>query len=301
MDASPQQDHSQQGALAEPAPRVRCRPAKAADVDAIVALLARGFPDRSQAYWTQALARLAAHATPRDYPKYGYVLEVADRLIGVVLLIFSQLNGGDTAKIHCNVSSWYVEEAYRGFAPLLIATAIREKSVTYINVSPAPHTHQIVETQGFIRYAQGQYYCLPFFAAPAPGIHIRTIEPGLASADPTIELLSAHADYGCLSVMCEWNGETFPFIFLPRPFARNLLQGAQLVYCREPADFARFAGPLGRFLLKRGLHCVIMDANGPISGLIGRYYPGKAPKYYRGPEPPGLSDIAFTETVLFGF
>ncbi len=99
----------------------------------------------------------------------------------------------------------------------------------------------------------------------------------------------------------ETEGRSYPFIFLPRRVARTALPGAQLIYSRDAADFGRFAGPLGWFLLKRGLPCVILNANGPTPGLVGRYFAGRSPKYYKGPNPPILSDIAFTEMVLFGY
>ena len=49
----------------------------------------------------------------------------------------------------CNLSSWYVEPSFRAYAPLLVSQALRHKHVTYLNVSPAPHTLPIIEAQGF--------------------------------------------------------------------------------------------------------------------------------------------------------
>ena len=45
---------------------------------------------------------------------------------------------------------------YRMHAPLLIAAALKRRDVTYMNVSPAPHTWSTVEAQGFQAYASGQ-------------------------------------------------------------------------------------------------------------------------------------------------
>jgi len=57
---------------------------------------------------------------------------------------------------------------------------------------------------------------------------------------------------------------------------------AQLIYCRDIADFGRFAGPLGRYLAVCGRPIVIVDANGPIPGLLGIFRRGSKPKYFRG-------------------
>jgi hypothetical protein len=42
---------------------------------------------------------------------------------------------------------------------------------------------------------------------------------------------------------------------------------------------------------------VLIDANGPIPGLIGRFFDGKMPM---GPDHPRLGDLAHTEAALFG-
>ena len=45
---------------------------------------------------------------------------------------------------------------------------------------------------------------------------------------------------------------------------------------------------------------IIVDSNGPISGLLGKYFDGVAPKYFKGPSPPRLGDLAYTELAMFG-
>jgi hypothetical protein len=72
-----------------------------------------------------------------------------------------------------------------------------------------------------------------------------------------------------------------------------------LAYCRDLKDFVRFAGPLGRFLSLRGITLVVLDSNGPISGLIG-IYSDAFPKYFKGPDQPHLGDLAYSERVMFG-
>jgi hypothetical protein len=90
-----------------------------------------------------------------------------------------------------------------------------------------------------------------------------------------------------------------PFVFMLR-WTKAVIPCAQLIYCRHIRDFVRLAQPIGRYLAVRGRPLVIIDSNGPIPGLIGKYVAGKAPKYFKGPERPHLGDLAYTETVLFG-
>ena len=47
--------------------------------------------------------------------------------VGVLLLIFSDVATSATPNIRCNVSSWYVEPAFRSFASLLVLRALKNK------------------------------------------------------------------------------------------------------------------------------------------------------------------------------
>ena len=88
-------------------------------------------------------------------------------------------------------------------------------------------------------------------------------------------------------------------MFRPR-LVKGVIPCAQLVYCRDVDDFVRFARPIGRFLARRGQALVLIDANGPIPALIGRYFDAKMPKYFKGPDRPRLGDLAYTEAAMFG-
>jgi hypothetical protein len=102
-----------------------------------------------------------------------------------------------------------------------------------------------------------------------------------------------------MSLWCETAERAYPFVFRERR-VKGLITCAQLVYCREVEDFVRFARPLGAYLSRRGRPLAILDANGPVRGLIGKYFDQTMPKYFKGPAPPRLGDLAYTETALFG-
>jgi hypothetical protein len=46
---------------------------------------------------------------------------------------------------------------------------------------------------------------------------------------------------------------------------------------------------------------VLIDANGPIPSIPGKYFAGVAPKYYKGEIIPALGDVTETEATIFGF
>jgi hypothetical protein len=291
-----------------PLPRVRARQIGDADIEAVVELLTRGFaPRRTREYWQQGLDRMAARPPLEGAPKFGYLMESAGVPVGAILLIHAAMRTGTSWSIRCNVSSWYVEPAFRGQAPLLISQALKRRDITYVNMSPARHTRPIVEAQGFTRYSDGQYFALlmpsPFAKSrgtivTADKIAAAEIAPGgLASHER--DLLIDHARFGCISLCACKDGIAYPFVFVPR-ILKRLVPCVQLIYCRSVDDLADFSRPIGTFLAARGRNLILIDANGPIRGLMGKYVAGLAPKYFRGPAMPRLGDLAYTEAALFG-
>ena len=282
---------------------VRSRQITESDFAAVVDLLTQGFPVRSRRYWQSALEALGSHATPAGLPKYGYLLEHDGSPVGVVLLIYSSIAEGGTVTLRCNVSSWYVQPKFRSHASLLISHATKRRDVTYINVSPALHTLPIVGAQGFTPYSSGRFLAVPALSKSSrdDAVEIVGIDaPPQVPFEPSeLDLLKVHQRFGCLSLWCATPDEALPFVFMAER-VKGIIPCMQLVHCRDIGDFVRFARPLGRYLAKRGRPIVIIDSNGPISGLAGRYFDGKSPKYYKGPRKPNFGDLAYTETVMFG-
>jgi hypothetical protein len=281
-----------------------CRQIVDADVPAVAALLAHGFPSYSVQFWAQGVQQLGRLQSPAGLPKYGYLLESEGRVVGTLLLIFSQMRAGDEFVTRCNVSSWYVEPTFRVYAPLLTLRAHAAKNVTYLNVSPHPDTHPILKAQGFSCYCDGKFVAVPILHGLFGGSNgVKVFD---ARVRPTVgfdpfeqEILLQHAKLGCISLWCTTSERAYPFVFRPRRI-KKVIPGAQLIYCRDTGDFVRFARPLGRALARLGTAFVVIDANSPIPGLYGVFRPGNDPKYYRGPQRPRLGDLAYTECAVLG-
>ncbi len=280
--------------------RVRCRHIEETDLGAVLDLLVEGFPSQSRAHWVEVLRRLSAHDTPAGYPKFGYLLEHGDAPVGLVLLIFARPD--ETAQVRCSVSSWYVRPPFRGYAALLASHALRHREVVYFNMTPAPHTRPILEAQSYRLYCAGGFVAVPMLSGRSGGAHVEVAgpftRPGADLTAAEIKLLLDHAGFGCLSLIVDSGGGRSPFVFLPR--RRYGIPYAYLAYCRDQGDFVRFAGVLGRFLIRRRLPLVIVDADGPIPGLIGRYTRRAPPKYFKGPDPPRHGDWSYSERTMFG-
>jgi hypothetical protein len=282
---------------------IRARQICKADIQAVADLLATGFRDRPREFWLNVLARLTQRSVPTGLPKYGYILESNGAAVGVVLAIFATIRTGNATSIRCNVSSWFVRPDFRSYASLFVSKVHSDRTVTYLNITPAPHTRPIVRAQGYHQYNKGVFAALPALRFRADGAEVVA-----AAADPPPsvqvepfehELLLEHATYGCMSLWCIAADRAHPFVFRPRVH-KGIIPCAQLVYCRGVEDFVRFAGSIGRFLTLRGRPLVLIDSNGPIPGLLGKYFDARMPKYFKGPDRPRLGDLAYTETAMFG-
>jgi hypothetical protein len=289
------------------AQRLRCREITEADLDAVADLLTRGFMGRSRDYWMSGLRRQATREVPDGYPRFGYMLDHDGQPVGVLLLLYTERRSGGVTAIHCNLSSWYVEPAFRNYAPLLTKIAQRHNEVTYLNISPATWTWPIIEAQGFASYCSGLLFSFPVLSRAARGMTVETITPetkaieGLPSTE--LELLTRHARYGCLSLACRTaDGAPLPFILLPVRIRRGWIAppAMQLIYCRDVTAYVACAGAIGRALIGYGKISVLLDANGPVPGIAGFFSRARGRKYFKGPHRPRLADLTDTELVLYG-
>jgi hypothetical protein len=112
-------------------PEVICRLISEHDFDEVVACLRRGFPERSQRYWENALEWMSRRPAIADHPRFGRALVVGRNVVGVMLMIVSRDDEGAGGAIRCNLSSWCVDEAYRRHAARLYMQCIRDKELTY--------------------------------------------------------------------------------------------------------------------------------------------------------------------------
>lgn len=280
--------------------KLRVREIVEADLPAVAALLTKGFSFRSTAYWLRGLRRHASRALPAGYPVFGYCLDHGGVPVGVILLLFSELLSETEPLIRCNVSSWYVEPEFRAFGSMLVKAAIRNRGVTYFNITPAPHTWSTVEAQGFSLYCKGQIYAALALAKPQRELTVEAFSDspvdGLSAFEA--DLLRQHSAFGCLSVVARDPKASYPFVFQKHRVG-GLVPVYRLLYCRDIEQLTKFAGNIGRFLARRGGLLVRFDANRPVSGIVGWYSEKRGRKYAKGPTPPRLGDLAFTEAALF--
>jgi hypothetical protein len=282
--------------------RISSREITENDLHSVAGLLGKGLGYDSR-YFSDVLTRLIKHPTPKGFPKYGYLLEHNGALVGAIILIFTKVQSRSSSTIRCHVTSWYVQSPYRAYAALFYLRALSHKNVLYLNISALAVARPIVEIQGFSKYSHGQFFAVPMLQPASKATDCKIIG---ASSVPDVpfkayerDLLLDHAEYGCISLWCVTSEQAYPFVFRTH-ITRKILPTVQLIYCREIGDFVKFARPLGLFLARRGKFVVRIDSNGPIPGLIGKYFDGVMPRWYKGPTQPNLGDLAYTQFAMRG-
>jgi hypothetical protein len=188
-------------------------------------------------------------------------------------------------------------------APVLSIAATKRRDVTYVNMSPAVHTRRGIEALGFARYNRGQMIFAPILSRRRTGARIVSYAPGSAAAQmlPEIEqeILADHAAFGCRAFVGLLNGAAYGFVTAKSRVLRSRLPCEQVVYCRDLEALTTFARAIGSYLAARAAVLCIVDANATVEGLVGRFVAGREPKYSRGPTPPALGDLAYSELALF--
>jgi hypothetical protein len=306
MLLQPKVDQSRRGEVSPPvgASQVYIREIAESDKASVALLLATEFAGSTRHFWLELFERLAKHQTPVGLPKYGYFMKNEDgAAVGAILMISSIVRTGNVSTIRCNLSSWCVAPAYRSLAHSFITRILKKNDLTYVNISPAPQTLPLIQMQGFSQYCAGQFcaFTIPFSFLLSAQVEIFSVGVSPSSHFETFEydLLQAHAQSGCLSLWCVTADRAHPFVFRSR-LLRGFIPYVQLIYCRSIDEFVRFAKPIGRFLARRGKLFVMIDAKGRIPDLFGVYCEGIFLKFFRGPAPPRLGDLAYTELALFG-
>jgi hypothetical protein len=283
---------------------VVCRAIEERDLPNVLDCLMRGFPERSHDFWTRGLARLGARPSVDDYPRYGHLLEVGGQVVGVLLQIFTTRETSSGPMVRCNMSSWCVDPEYRSYAHPLHARAIARREVVYLTITAAPHTVAALKAFGYRASSGGQVIFAPLLSRGQPGARVVEYavgrpEAAQLSADDS-RLLADHAALGCIALIGLVGDEARPLIFQPRTIWRALIPCVHVIYCREASDLARFGFAYGRYLAARGRFFAVADALGAIPGLAGRYFPGREPRYFKGPQAPSPLDLADTELVILG-
>jgi hypothetical protein len=284
-------------------PNVTCVEISENLLESVADCLFRNFPRRPREEWIAGLRQMSTRPRIGNYPRFGFMLSHDGRTVGVLLTIYSR---DEADNVRCCLSSWCVDPDYRarGGGLKLHLKAVSGHQVTYLNISPAAHTRPVIEALGFLPWSEGQFMAAPGLARPAPTLQISDYSPHDSVVTKMTKFerdnLTSLQTQGCRILICRSGEDAYPLGFLRRRVFRGLVPCAQLVYCRDMDEFMRAAGAVGRYLFFWSGPFVLIDATAPIKSLVGRYFPGRNSRYFRGPVRPRLGDLSETELTVFG-
>lgn len=279
---------------------MRCREIDAADFAPVATFLADhlGYP---KSYFLGLLDVLRKHDTPLGYPKYGYILEKSEQIIGSIVLIYSNIETTNGIKVRCQPTCWCSDPKYSAYSTLLSKVAMkRNEDVSYINISVRRSAQAVIEAEGFVKYSSGQFVLAPLIQNPFWWRRSRIIpfgeKPSGRYEQYEYQLCAKHYEYGCICFWCVAEGRAHPFVFRKRNL-KGFLPAVQMIYCSNQRIFNMFAFSFGLHLARMNIFFVSLDANGAVEGLIGKYIDGIEQRYYRGAKP-SLGDLAFTQKAM---
>ena len=265
-------------------------------------VLAEGFPRASRDYWERCLSIIGDRERPPGTPQFGYGIEDGG-LMGVALALGSLHGPPDNPQTIVNISSWTVRPSHRGLpAKELFRHASSFDGMTYSDLSAASHTIKAITKLGFRENTAGQALAIGIGKAPERSPRLIGVDEAELAGLPAqkVEMFRHHERYGCVVLCLELKDHVAPLIFLPRRI-KGIFPLAQLIYCEKMSDFLDNSRVIYLWLLKRGFPALLVDASGPVDGLKGRYFPGKAAKYYKGEFPYHAVDHTYSEMIYIGF
>jgi len=272
------------------------------DLPVVARLLAEGFPRQPLAFWQDRVRAMAQREAPPGTPHFGYGLDVGG-LQGVVLTFGSLHGPAETRQTIVNISSWTVRPAFRGLAAIeLYRCATNADGMTFSNLSSAARTQKTIKKCGFIERTAGQVIAVGVTRSRGRRpliISLNDAERAGLSSERAV-MMHDHQARGCLTFCLEGRDRLAPFMFLPRRVNPGI-PVAQIIYCERLSDLTDNSRTVTLEVLKRGFAALLIDASGPIKGLMGRYFPNRAPKYYKGPMPIYAVDHSYSEMIYIGF
>ncbi len=259
-------------------------------------LLAAGFRARPRSYWEHAADRISAFGgnAALNLP-IGLLMRDGDRATGVAFTIASQRPHGEQSLSYVNFAAWYVEEDQRWRAPLMLRALTRLKCDVITDLTPSKAVQSLLPLFGFKAITTG--YALNVTAFHGGDGVVEALDAGPGVDFPLKEVLLAHGAFGAIpAVLRASDGATTPLLFKPGRFRG--LKIAHVVYCGSNARLHAGLGAVARFLRRRGITLVKLDA------AVGRTPPpgwvrmGRELRFARGQVPEDVTDYIGTELSL---
>lgn len=277
---------------------MRTAPIDSGNTEQAIALLAKGFPGRTQAFWAAALERiLKLHASHKTGAP-GELLMKGERPVGVLLKIASHTDGGKRRTI--NLSSWYVEPDCRWFAPRMLQKATSDETATYTDFTASPETFKLNERLGFQLVSKSiLLFPLPWTAVASRSC-ARMLKlsdvPADALPQSTRLIMKDHEALGCIITVMFVDGKYHPLVFVAAK--TKGLPSARLIYCENISVAVKNTDIIAKFLLGHGKLFLTMPATVDEKARGGIILKKFAPTQVKGEWKPDYVNQTYSELVI---
>jgi hypothetical protein len=278
---------------------MKLRPIEDRDFSSALAVLKRGFPERTEAFWAGGLQKILSSPSRRNAQPIGFLMAVGGEDVGIVLTIPSERHGRDGMLNIFNLAAWYVDEPHRWLAPRMLQKVIAQQGAVFTDLTPSATAQLINQRLGFEVLNEG------FQVFPLPWTALRTrnqarmipLDEAELTSD-TREMLDQHANLGCVVAVLKDGTARHPLIF--SRITRRRLPGARVILADSKNLIIDNLAVISRFLLGKGILFLMMDANraDAVAGSsIARW---SAPTYVKGLADRKRIDHTYSELIFLG-
>ncbi|MDP3692780.1 hypothetical protein [Bradyrhizobium sp.] len=277
---------------------MKLRPIDDCDFGQALAVLKRGFPEKSESFWAAGLQKILTSPSRRGAEPVGFLMAMGGEDVGIVLTIPSGRSGRGGAQDMINLAAWYVDEKHRWLAPRMLQKVVAQEAV-FTDLTPSLAAQAINQRLGFEILNEGfQVFPLPWTAL-RPRRRARVISVDAASlSNESRATLDQHARLGCVVAVLQDGAEHHPLIF--SRLTRRHLPGARVILTDSKRLIVDNLAVVSRFLLRNGLFFLMMDANraDARAGIgIARW---SAPTYVKGATDRNRIDHTYSELIFLG-
>ncbi len=277
---------------------MKLRPIDDRDFGNALAVLARGFPEKSEKFWAEGLQKILASPSRRDAEPVGVLMAIGGEDVGIVLTIPSERPGPGGAQHVFNLAAWYVDEKHRWLAPRMLQKVVAQDAV-FTDLTPSLAAKAINPRLGFEILNEGfQVFPLPWTAL-RPRKQARVIAVDQAKLpDDMRATLDRHAGLGCVVAVLQDGGHCHPLIF--SRMTRRHLPGARVILTDSKKLIVENLAVVSRFLLRNGMLFLLMDANRADAAAGGSISRWSAPTYVKGAIDRNRIDHTYSELIFLG-
>jgi hypothetical protein len=278
---------------------MKLRPIDDCDFGNALAVLKRGFPEKSESFWAEGLQRILASPSRRDAEPVGFLMAIGGEDVGIVLTIPSERPAPGGAQHVFNLAAWYVDEPHRWLAPRMLQKVVAPETAVFTDLTPSAAAQQINPRLGFEILNEGfQVFPLPLTALRArKQARVISVDQAKLPGDMRATL-DQHTGLGCVVAVLQDGPDHHPLIF--SRMTRRHLPGARVILTDSKKLIVDNLAVISRFLLRNGMLFLLMDANRTDAAAGGSISRWSAPTYVKGATDRNRIDHTYSELIFLG-